>query len=275
MSSTTIRYSGVPENSHSSHSHDSRDRGFEAPRTWRSDRNTRYTGRHRRDERPAVPPQQFESCPDRGPFRFDRLREDAWDRFLLKSEELAVANRANLAALQRERGWQIAQWVRIFRWLTAVIRSLATAQPHHYHRPGPATAKASRHLRRQPNQARSVVSPDRHTYLADRSARFARALRGAQRARAEAAEQHPSTTPPATAATSPGTPPGVSHPATASAATRPSLAAVAAEAHWRRRPVQQRQRTTPGAPTGTPLARQRTPQVAPTGTPWAGGAAWA
>jgi hypothetical protein len=185
-------------------------------------------------------------------------------------------------------------WVRIFRWLTAVIRRLVTARPHRTRRPEPATANASGHPPRQPNRARSVVSPDRHTYLADRSARFARALRGAQRARAEAAEQHPSDPRPAPtaapAATPPGAPPGASHPATASGRTHPGPIALAAEAHWRRRPVQQRQRTTQVAPigtplarqrttqvapTGTPLARQRTAQVAPTGVPWTGGAAWA
>jgi hypothetical protein len=144
-----------------------------------ADSNPRPPRRYRyRDEEPAMsePPQ---------PFHFDKLREDAWDRFLTKSEPLAAASRANLTALERECGWQIATWVRFFRWLVVLVRSLRRAQAD----PGPDSTAARLVPSQRGSRAgirRTVVAADRHTYLAARTARFSQAVRGAQRARAEA-----------------------------------------------------------------------------------------
>jgi hypothetical protein len=115
------------------------------------------------------------------PYRFDKLREDAWVRFLQTSEPLAAAHHQphrptalnrKPTPLDREIEYPFALWLKVIRWAFAVIRSV---------RKVPSTASAVRSVRPV-----SVVSPDRHTHLAARTARFAGALRGAQRARSEA-----------------------------------------------------------------------------------------
>ncbi|THV30210.1 hypothetical protein [Glycomyces paridis] len=115
------------------------------------------------------------------PYRFSKLREDAWVRFLDKSAELAAAHRpqpgangrtptrserrASLEsrrrngrdALDRECGPVLRPWVRLVRWVAGTIRASKTASD--------ADARRTEH--------------------AARTARFAGAVRGAQRARAE------------------------------------------------------------------------------------------
>jgi hypothetical protein len=73
--------------------------------------------------------------PEPPPFRFDKLREGAWDRFLVKSDELATAHRRTNALLQREGGWAFAMIVAFFQRLVAAIRGPMEAEA-----PQPASA---------------------------------------------------------------------------------------------------------------------------------------
>ncbi|MEU5155435.1 hypothetical protein [Glycomyces sp. NPDC021274] len=120
------------------------------------------------------------------PFRFDKLREDAWDRFLEKSSDLAAAHRTDRGtALERECGWQIALWVRFFRWLAAVFnRSTKVEPPQQDSVPPPQDQPV---LPIQPDLSGQTErnARTRRTELADRSTRFAGAVNGARRARAE------------------------------------------------------------------------------------------
>jgi hypothetical protein len=137
------------------------------------------TDRNADDVRAPAPQHDRSAVAPDEPHLFDKLREDAWDRFIEDSEHLAAANRANLSALEREGGWQIALWVRFFRWLVAVLnlqrprRTAATAAPT---RVGVPVQRGA--------ASRSVPTADRHTHLAARTALLGRAVRGAQRARA-------------------------------------------------------------------------------------------
>ncbi|WP_205326716.1 hypothetical protein [Glycomyces sp. YM15] len=99
------------------------------------------------------------SVPEEPPHRFNKLREDAWDRFIEKSAGLAAAHRPP-TAIEREGGPAIGRIARGIRLIAGLLR----------HRPRPREA--------------GPVPPDRHIALADRTARFAQAMRGAQRARA-------------------------------------------------------------------------------------------
>jgi hypothetical protein len=56
------------------------------------------------------------------PYRFDKFREGAWDRFMIKSAELAAAHQRTRSALMREAGPVIGLWVRFARWGLAAIR---------------------------------------------------------------------------------------------------------------------------------------------------------
>ncbi|MFC3492948.1 hypothetical protein [Glycomyces rhizosphaerae] len=133
------------------------------------------------------------------PYRFDKLREDAWGRFLDKSTELAAAHHRNRGtALERECGWQIALWIRFFRWLLAVIKgSSAKTEPPQpnpgSHNPNsrnpepPALPnQAGRSDQTGPADRVGRAERARRTALATRSTRLASAVRGAQRARIEA-----------------------------------------------------------------------------------------
>ncbi|MCH7231840.1 hypothetical protein L0U85_13395 [Glycomyces sp. L485] len=99
---------------------------------WRPD--TRI-GRHRRgelpDPLPASPEPSIEpdrpsprprprSWPDE-PYRFSKLREDAWDRFLVDSEPLANAHTTGSAA-ERECGRTIGTLIRVVRWIISVLK---------------------------------------------------------------------------------------------------------------------------------------------------------
>ncbi|WP_199042910.1 hypothetical protein [Glycomyces salinus] len=178
--------------------HDPDDSGPYGNPLWRPDSRT---GRHRRGELPdPLPPEtEPESSPppvDRpspGPrrsgfwnephqdrqhpqegHRFDRLREDAWGAFMTDSAPLAAAHhtrpvrRSGQTALDREAGLALVMWIRLARWLFALIRSLNTrpepkpgpepeagAEPN----PGPhQTPAAGKRLRRLARQ-RTVEGP--------------------------------------------------------------------------------------------------------------------
>ncbi|MDA1361796.1 hypothetical protein O1R50_19365 [Glycomyces luteolus] len=114
---------------------------------------------------PHVPRQadrRATDIPVEPPHRFNKLREDAWDRFIEKSADLAAAHRSQ-TAIERECGPTIGRIARGIRLITGLLR----------HRPKPRADKP--------------VPPDRRTALAARTARFAGAVRGAQRARAASA----------------------------------------------------------------------------------------
>ncbi|MFC3493190.1 hypothetical protein [Glycomyces rhizosphaerae] len=115
-------------------------------------------------EQPMHLPRQMDrrstDVPEEPPHRFNKLREDAWDRFIEKSADLAAAHRSQ-TAIERECGPTIGRIARGIRLIAGLLR----------HRPRPREA--------------APVPPDRHTALADRTARFAQAMRGVQRARNE------------------------------------------------------------------------------------------
>ncbi|GAB3659383.1 hypothetical protein [Glycomyces tarimensis] len=114
--------------------HDPEDSGPYGASGWYQDRRT---GRHRRGELPdPLPPERDRPGPaPRGhrrhlpepasdhraeePYRFSRLREDAWDRWLIDSEPLA---RAHIRRPEPERasGRLIAALIRFARWTAAL-----------------------------------------------------------------------------------------------------------------------------------------------------------
>ncbi|MFC3494527.1 hypothetical protein [Glycomyces rhizosphaerae] len=71
------------------------------------------------------------------PYRFEKLREDAWDRFVIKSSELAASHWADRRALECQHRWPIAVLLRMFRWLTAVFKG-------HRENEAPAPVRAPR-----------------------------------------------------------------------------------------------------------------------------------
>ncbi len=100
---------------------------------WYQDQRT---GRHRRGELPdPLPAEQDRPSPSpRGrrrlgteadePHRFDRLREDAWDRWLIDSTPLAAAHHTpsrRRSAMAREAGLGWALWISLARWLVALL----------------------------------------------------------------------------------------------------------------------------------------------------------
>ena len=117
-----------------------------------SDRSRRLPHPPRQADRRSTRP------PEEPPHRFNKLREDAWDRFIEKSADLAAAHRSQ-TAIEREGGPTIGRIARGIHLIAGLL----------HHRPRPRGAEP--------------VPPDRHTALADRTARFAQAMRGAQRAR--------------------------------------------------------------------------------------------
>lgn len=100
------------------------------------------------------------------PHRFSKIREEAWDRFLVKSADLAAAHHAVRSAtgpvlrrdrrdaFDRECGPIVALWVRLGRFVIALFTG-----------------------------SKSLARPSRDTVLAARTSQLARAVRGAQRAR--------------------------------------------------------------------------------------------
>ncbi|MEV3938746.1 hypothetical protein AB0K52_22585 [Glycomyces sp. NPDC049804] len=133
-------------------------------------------------------------------FRFSKLREDAWDRFLDKSAGLAAAHmqsRTNRdTAIEREGGPTIGRIARGLRLIAGLLRHRprqSETDPVSAGRPPRGADPASPHRRPRgadlvspdrlrPREADSVP-PERHAALAERTSRFAQAMRGAQRAR--------------------------------------------------------------------------------------------
>ncbi|WP_199039441.1 hypothetical protein [Glycomyces salinus] len=143
------------------------DPGPYGSRGWYQDTRT---GRHRRNELPDPPEPEVSTQESGSEYRFDRLREDAWDDFMTDSAPLAAAHRrTGTTAFEREIGGQWALWVRLIQWLIAVFKSLnadpAAAVPDST---PPRTAPPRR------------MTPTKR----DRGAGMARAVAGAQRARA-------------------------------------------------------------------------------------------
>jgi hypothetical protein len=114
------------------------------------------------------------------PHRFDKLREDAWDRFLIKSAPLAAAHRTARTAIEREGGPTIGRLARFIR----IVAGAPSPSPIPRPREGSNRASTVPGLNPSPRE-----SADR-TAVAVRTSRFARALRGAERARAEIADRH-------------------------------------------------------------------------------------
>ncbi|GAB3647071.1 hypothetical protein [Glycomyces tarimensis] len=118
--------------------HDALDPGPYGTPGWRPDQRT---GRHRRGElpeplqpepaKPSPTPRQrrrLHAEPDIDePYRFSKLREDAWDRWLIDSEPLAAAHTTRYSAAERECGRTIAVVIRLLRWITTVLKGSATA----------------------------------------------------------------------------------------------------------------------------------------------------
>ncbi|MDN3241840.1 hypothetical protein [Glycomyces tritici] len=127
----------------------------------------------RPQRRPHLPRQadrRTTGIPEEPPHRFEKLREDAWDRFIDKSADLAAAHRSP-AAIERECGPTIGRIARGIRLITGLLR----------HRPKPRDTDTAPPDQR--TRLTEAVRPDRHAVLAARTARFAGAVRGAQRAR--------------------------------------------------------------------------------------------
>jgi hypothetical protein len=69
---------------------------------------------------------------DPPPHRFSKLREDAWDRFMIKSAPLAAAHWSDRRTLGDQHRWLAAVLLRAFLWLAAVFkgrRASASACP--------------------------------------------------------------------------------------------------------------------------------------------------
>jgi hypothetical protein len=124
------------------------------------------------------------------PYRFSKMREHAWDRFLLKSADLAAAHhaapqrrpgrRSRTTAVERECGRQIALWFRLARWVTTVFGS-GSARPRAV--PEPAAVSV-------PERPKPGPRP-RPGALLDRAVRGAQAGRAAAgEARGKSAEEH-------------------------------------------------------------------------------------
>lgn len=63
-----------------------------------------------------------EVAQDEEPYRFGKLREDAWDRFIIKSAPLAAAHWADRRALACQHRWLVAALLRAFRWVAAILK---------------------------------------------------------------------------------------------------------------------------------------------------------
>jgi hypothetical protein len=89
-------------------------------------RNNRFWRETREDEAAHQSAQEQ-------PYRFSKLREEAWTQFLLKSEPLAAAHqgidhsadRMTLSALDRESGPVLRPWIQLIRWIISVFRGAA------------------------------------------------------------------------------------------------------------------------------------------------------
>ncbi|WP_156926207.1 hypothetical protein [Glycomyces arizonensis] len=134
-----------------------------------------------------------------GGYRFSRLREDAWDRFMIDSVPLADAHRPQTRnALDREAGPVWSLWIHLARWFLAVFRGTAaqpapvepaleeprgTQKPHGLQETGGCASRPGTHERASRSVARGCAR--RPAAPGDRHVLMARAPAGAQLARAE------------------------------------------------------------------------------------------
>jgi hypothetical protein len=193
--------------------HDPDDPGVFGSPGWRPDPRT---GRHRRGELPDPPPswqrpraqaepprrRRFWTEPEEDDgerqavsevaqeesFLFGRLREDAWDRFMIKSAPLAAAHWADRAALGRQHRWLVALWLRVFRWVAAFLggRNSVAPQPTKAQAPVPAVAAPSPSPSPRAEPAVPQQRPVAPTLRP--GSQMAQAIRGAHAARASQAE---------------------------------------------------------------------------------------
>jgi hypothetical protein len=66
-------------------------------------------------------PENREAIPER-PHRFPKLQEDAWDRFVIKSADLAAAHQITALGLACEYGRMTAWFIRIIEWIGALVK---------------------------------------------------------------------------------------------------------------------------------------------------------
>ncbi|MBO3735385.1 hypothetical protein [Glycomyces niveus] len=66
---------------------------------------------------------------DPPPHRFSKLREDAWDRFMIKSAPLAAAHWSDRRTLGDQHRWLAAVLLRAFLWLAAVFKGRSASAP--------------------------------------------------------------------------------------------------------------------------------------------------
>ncbi len=164
--------------------HDPEDPGPYGTPGWFQDRRT---GRHRRGELPdPIPPretgehEQIEATPphrpeserpsptprrdrsddDRQPHRFSKLREDAWDRWIIDSEPLARAHEAHPV-----NNFLLAVVKRALRWIAAIVAGPEQATEHAREqdhgketRQASAAAEPTVSLRRIPANTSSVTA---------------------------------------------------------------------------------------------------------------------
>lgn len=126
---------------------------------WSPDRRT---GRHRRSELPdplpdprPKPASASASALDE-PYRFSRMRELAWERFLAKSEPLAAAHmkKVDQSAFERGCGPTIARFVRLVKWIGSVVkqrkRGADRSQPPARPQPKPVPKTSARPVAARP-----------------------------------------------------------------------------------------------------------------------------
>jgi hypothetical protein len=113
-------------------------------------------------------PVNTDAAPER-PYRFSKLQEDAWDRFVIKSAELAAAHQITALGLACEYGRMTAWFMRIFQWIVAIVKG-PKVEEEAGPRPGAwlaaavggaqaARAQLAEHWREQPRQPRQRPSP--------------------------------------------------------------------------------------------------------------------
>ncbi|GAA1662794.1 hypothetical protein GCM10009830_05110 [Glycomyces endophyticus] len=204
--------SRAPEEERGAASRPSEDQGGASSRSWRepggADIRRESSGRL---GRPSPSPSHRTTAEPRSaeapvaPHRFDKLREDAWVRFLEKSAPLAAAHHTTRTGVRRDGNPSAGRLRRLILTVAGMIKYRGTARvatEPEWH----VTSRADRSGSRitapaageSPNSAVLRLSTERpsiprprdlwgRTETALRTARFAQAVRGAARARSELA----------------------------------------------------------------------------------------
>jgi hypothetical protein len=103
------------------------------------------------------------------PHRFPKMQEDAWDRFVVKSADLAAAHQVTALTLACEYGRMTAIFIRVLQWIVAIVKGPKVSE-WPVTRPGAqlaaavggaqaARAQLAAHWREQPRQMRPRPSP--------------------------------------------------------------------------------------------------------------------